>query len=234
MSKNKLLIKRRNGLIRLHTSLKVSELLQSADNCVMNKALPDIFKLFGGTHCMVKFILNHCMVDKLEPVYQIIKKHKIQNDIVKVHQKNDNKQTIKKTSNHSNPFTSIPNECIYEIIAFLDKWDVNHKFKLCSKRIAILCLNEMTKISIGVMNLNTLCNTTEYVKLYPKQIIRYNASNKGVFIQEICSKRYKICEQNQLLFSRINYYNWKLIHMKTYSSSKIVTQNFLLCDKRKV
>eukprot|EP01084_Bolivina_argentea_P143303 251695_1 len=219
-------------ILRLQTTLKINHLLQNNSDNFFTQWLNQIIELFGGKTSFLLFITNNCDNDILQSIHTIGKKLKLQ--IKSQNQKNNILNYFKSTRNNTqlqnkritidpNIFNLISNESITNICSYLRKNDIE-KFKLCSKRIGIICLSEMKKITISILNLNKFINMTK---------TRY----KNIYsLQQQWEKRYQIKQNNQLFFretyiNNIDYRRYEPIHDNTKPLFP-KRERYVLCDAK--
>eukprot|EP01084_Bolivina_argentea_P129651 228968_1 len=116
-------------ILRLQTKLKINGLLQKCSEVHLNKCLSEIINLFGGIESLLVFIVKNCEMNKLDSIYHIARKIKIEshnssniNTILNYfkpesYEMNENIPIEKK----QNVFNLIPNESITNICSFLTK-----------------------------------------------------------------------------------------------------------------
>ena len=89
---------------------------------------------------------------------ELIKQQKLKHQNKKrtqiINNKNDDDDQVKTVKS---VFAYLPNECISHICGYLNKTNIR-MFKQTSRQIAVVCLEEMKKISVGILNGNTFLN----------------------------------------------------------------------------
>merc|ERR1712154_487257 len=85
--------------------------------------------------------------------------------------------------------SQLPDQWILYIMGFMNQTDI-FWFKLTSRRIAILCLEEMRKITIGIF-----CPQT-----FSMKYCRYHENTKLISLMEQWSNEYHIDRNDILLF----------------------------------
>ena len=170
--------------------LKTNNLINNSSEQMLKKCFvsnADVFvdlfsDLFGDLKkLMLAFIQNnHSNKENLEYLYVVIANYE------ETHIQTNNLSEMKtKTLN----FESMPDQCISYVSGFLNKNDM-FWFKLTSRRIAMLCLEEMKKMSVGIGNADSLCLKYE----------RHNPNRTMVSLYDEWSKEYDIPIPHQLLF----------------------------------
>ena len=103
-------------------------------------------------------------------------------------------------------FNIISNQSITNITNYLAKNEVS-SFKAASRRMAIICLEQMEKFEIMTMNMNELVDIkyrkhyTNYMNIENELVLnRYNCNRTISFLKEAWSKQYDIKEDDLLLF----------------------------------
>ena len=117
--------------------------------------------------------------------------------------KDDN---VKGAALNNNSFSVISNSSITNITNYLTKNDVS-SFKAASRRMAIICLEQMEKYEIMTMNMNELVDI-KYSKYYSNYMnieneLKVNrcCGNRTVsYLKEAWSKQYNIKEEDLLLY----------------------------------
>eukprot|EP01084_Bolivina_argentea_P204656 349527_1 len=164
--------------------LKASDIFNNMNNNILTICVKKIIQLFGGNKAILQFIIKNSTKQKLNEIHNILIN---QLDDIKI---------------NTNALESMPKECMIHIIGYLKAPDVN-QFKLCSRKIGIICLEEMKKIPIPTINGNNMLNNAIIDPYNLKSFItttRY--SDKKLFrsLYRIWSQKYNINENNLLIF----------------------------------
>eukprot|EP01084_Bolivina_argentea_P272427 463825_1 len=213
----------------IQTKLRIQRLLSDADDKVLKKSIHCIAKkIFNDYYSFMQFILTYSKHEQLSEIHQIIRLQKlkrskendnINNDIddnmIDDNVINDNMIDDNITDNidhntddniddnKSDLFETLANENIDYICGYLDHSDIE-KFKQTSRQIAIICLDQMRKISVGILNTNSMENT--FYEINRKHITHYVQKSRYVdttrfySLQEEWETIYEIPEKYQLLF----------------------------------
>eukprot|EP01084_Bolivina_argentea_P218079 370150_1 len=180
--------------------LKINGLLNDnkTTNDILNECLCDIFKLFGGTKQTLLLIAKQARYDpdinKLKSMNEIISKQR--------------RKQQKTTSNTNNKdIQLLPDECIGHICSYLDKPNVT-SFKTTCRRIGVVCLQEMRKKRVAIININQwLNNTDDHFNFYELNIEQmtqtnsYHATTKYCSLYDTWSQQFNIPEKHQLIFA---------------------------------
>eukprot|EP01084_Bolivina_argentea_P252160 423190_1 len=129
--------KNKQTSITLKYGIKLHVLLREIPESTLKKGLNQIVGLFGGIQQLFVFITNNCDSNKIHSMYEIIRQ-------IHVEYQHKSEQPINLTNNinTNTSFNLISNESITNICGFLTKNDIK-LFKLCSRRISIVCLNKL-------------------------------------------------------------------------------------------
>ena len=108
---------------------------------------------------------------------------------------------------NNNLFSIISNDSITNITNYLTKNEVT-SFKAASRRMAIICLEQMEKYEIMTINMNELVDI-KYSKYYSNymnienelKVNRYCGNRTVSYLKEAWSKQYNIKEEDLLLYS---------------------------------
>eukprot|EP01084_Bolivina_argentea_P168288 291886_1 len=129
--------------------LQTNHLIQTVDKNVLEQAMTKILQLFNYQQILFVITKNANMIN-LQSVHKIIQKQiKLNSENINNNQSMDN-TNINKTDNNNNntkiSLISIGSESIGYICEFLSRQTIN-KFKLTSREISIICLQQTLKIS---------------------------------------------------------------------------------------
>eukprot|EP01084_Bolivina_argentea_P285793 490153_1 len=113
---------------------------------VLKKSFESLIDVFG-----YKLLL--LSIAKSANITQLTKMHEIIMQQSYNHIQHTHKQTDKINNKRITTVNTFPNECISHICGFLNKNDIK-LFKLTSTQIGIVCIKEMSKISIGIYSTN--------------------------------------------------------------------------------
>eukprot|EP01084_Bolivina_argentea_P067795 123397_1 len=126
--------------------VKVNHIKQNLNNEILSVCIPSILKLFGSNADLLQYLTMYSSKPKLDEMYQII--HQT------IQQFQASNKPIRLTNvRNSNPlhryFAKISDESVVNICSFLLKREIL-AFKKVSRRISIICLNEMNKYCISI------------------------------------------------------------------------------------
>ena len=149
--------------------LKLNKIFENADDCVLNKYLRSIIKLFG-TKELLQFITKHAPFEELDKIHKSIKKQ--QPRYMEYH---------KKPLFDENYFNKIPIECCQHVIGYIQRKDMK-SFRMTSRQIAFQCIKHMRKVAIRIIygpNILHDKNTSGHSLHHFFSVTRYNL-NKTV------------------------------------------------------
>ena len=132
--------------------IRVEQLFSNANDDAIDKSLQPVLDLFTSNKELLHFIVKHTSKQRLDLIYEILKK---ENEQQKLAQKKA--QTTKATKGASSNFDKISKESISNICGFLNRDDIE-LFKDTSRRISVICLEEMGKYAIGICNALQIMN----------------------------------------------------------------------------
>ena len=208
--------------VELQYMLKITEQLNSTSHNLINSVFQQIINdVFGGIQNVIKALAAHSNYDQLQQIHHIINDQHQQNIGIKT---TDSKQSIQETqiaettqisitdntakkekNINNNNFDKLCKGSISNICAYLSRKDIK-SFKLCSNRIGVICLEEMNKYSVGILNMNALIhpyfksNSNNFDLEQHIKFSRYNGNKTLSFLQERWNTEYKIDEKYQLIF----------------------------------
>eukprot|EP01084_Bolivina_argentea_P079089 143514_1 len=233
--------------------LKFNRLLSDTDDTILKECMNEVLDTFGGWNNLFMFISKFAEQSQIESMYKALINLKLN------HQSIDNPSTeqqnttededieIKDVDNQEcliNPFLILPNETLGHICSFLSRSKINI-FKLTSRQIGIICLEEQTKVGVSVLNSNEFM--TNDMNLYDFKYgsntfkrSRHN-SNKRLysFFQE-WEEKYNIPENNQLIATFPHHSGYTMCYIKDLKPMRLKAINtikvrrFLVCDNRKI
>eukprot|EP01083_Nonionella_stella_P025531 70272_1 len=199
--------------IQLQRSHKNLQLWIQA-NHVLNDTLPNqitqsIIDVFGTNFDIIKLLLRTATNQQLTSIINIINQHNVK-------MKDDNGRTIEQHlqvdeyQDHDTPqeheqmplFDIISNQSIQHLSLFLAPHEVV-QFKNVSRRMSIICLQEMQKITIHVCNTSNLLQTYRGSYFdFSKHLtaIRYVKRTEPVAIAQALHEEFKVPPKHQLLF----------------------------------
>eukprot|EP00483_Globobulimina_turgida_P011107 UN11128 len=200
--------------------LQTNRLLDDVHDNILKQCLTDIIEIFDGNHnikWLLKLITKNANFKQIQSMNEIVakrkrkfdrenmNKHPSETDIYENPDPSNTINTINTINTSISSFSLIPNECIAHICGYLTKFNIK-SFKLTSRQNAIVCLQEMDKIFIGVYNTNYL--TQEYnidllVHNMSNNLLKYSRHHKTKRFYSLYNEWYNIYnipEQNQLLF----------------------------------
>eukprot|EP00484_Ammonia_sp_Unknown_P021707 CAMPEP_0197027372 /NCGR_PEP_ID=MMETSP1384-20130603/7289_1 /TAXON_ID=29189 /ORGANISM="Ammonia sp." /LENGTH=456 /DNA_ID=CAMNT_0042456207 /DNA_START=48 /DNA_END=1415 /DNA_ORIENTATION=+ len=103
-------------------------------------------------------------------------------------------------------FNQLSTASITHICGYLERKDIK-SFKLTSTRLGVICLNEMTKHSIGVFNMNDLLHphfrcvfSGNFDLQQCIKFSRHNANKDLLYLQQAWCRQYEIPFEHQLVF----------------------------------
>eukprot|EP01084_Bolivina_argentea_P045969 84620_1 len=244
--------RRKNRINEFSSGLKINSILQNFTDCVSDKCLQEVIELFGGSKSILLFIFKHANINTLNKIYEITIKYKNRdqkNNILNYFQfetKKFNKINSDNIwDNKKNLFKTLPNDCISNICNYLTKEEIN-EFKICSRIIAIVCFNEMNKMSIGIITSHKIISKhyMNYFHFYQTEYefieyTRHKLSKKMHILQEEWAVTHKIATQNQLLFERkYSYFPYQMFALEKNKDLQIVSAgkqtDSLLIDSSKL
>eukprot|EP01083_Nonionella_stella_P015531 43456_1 len=146
--------KHKNELLR--NWIKVSHLIDEMDDAVLCMSMETIINLFGGMRSLLKELVSQSTNNKqLLSLFALLKEKNNE------YQNANPIQPDFDTNSASSPtlrLNRLPIELLSFVSCFLDRDDIA-SFKLVSWNIAVVCLEEMTKISVTIMNANHLIDS---------------------------------------------------------------------------
>eukprot|EP01084_Bolivina_argentea_P141078 247941_1 len=250
--------------------LRVNKLLDDIDeNELLIQCMNQMSSIFGGHKRLLYFISRFSDMTQLQNMFKMIKEKKINyayskscTPITKSNQldlADEIRQMsidIDLTSEHSNsrkqrkpPFISLPNELISNICEYLNRQEIK-RFKLTSKKIGIVCLEQQTKIPVFVFNTNHFIenpevnlqntNISKNINIYTKTRSMYSPTRRFFSLFEEWSAKYNIPEQSLLVFHdsiTMNGYQTILCNtndMRSRAITSIKPSIFIIADKRKI
>ena len=212
----------------LETLLKVNMMLSEANMDLLRIWMKQTIYQFGGILSFLQNLSKIMKHQQLKSMHQMmsIQQRKYQND----------NETSKKVCQQNNgnivdSFHYLPNECITHICGYLNKANIS-SFKSTSRQIAIVCLEEMKKITIFSIYLNTISNLYNFNYTTKAQHTRHSIHRKLRSIREEWSKQYNMNENDLLIFG-FTEKPWRSVKLLD-CSDQYYNRQYLLIDGRKL
>eukprot|EP01084_Bolivina_argentea_P254342 427571_1 len=240
---------KRKDRAHLAKELKVSSLLDDTNDEILNGCFNQVADIFGGTNSFWHFVSHNANEDQLESINNIIiaKKEEHQNENIMIFdelQSTEMKDEYTQLFLSTKYFVDLSTDQLTHICGYLDKRSIK-QFKLSSKYIATICLQEMSKISVGICNANSLLinnipkTNLHRFKFYDfTKFTRYNPKKKYSSLFDEWERNYNISQQHQLLtHDRIPISNLNQLRNTTVLSKKVKENrlvSYVLFDKRKI
>eukprot|EP01084_Bolivina_argentea_P180212 311335_1 len=167
----------------LKSWLKVNQIMQRLNDEIVTDSIDSVLTLFGTNTNLLTFLTTYSSNDQLNAIYQILHEN-LQKFKAKQKSKQHNlakpKNNISDESKQSNIncFNSISSESITNICRFLSRAEIS-EFKLTERRIAIISLEEMTTISVGICDTTQLLNSKHKKTLNFKNHLSYQRYNNN-------------------------------------------------------
>ena len=217
------------SLNRLAIRLKANGLLSDISPEAFKLCMDEVIDtLFGSDRVLLDFIMASVKINELQTIHAIVKKKHLKykqqrNNLHNYFQsksnnlrnyfkvdtvENERRKPVQKKQSKKKKldFESMPNEIIGRISEYLTKADVAYKLRRVSRQIAIVCLGEMQKISVGMLNMSEHKMTIKdgekgCIKLSALDLMysRYHWTTRMSSVYSIWSEQYGIPEQHQLL-----------------------------------
>eukprot|EP01084_Bolivina_argentea_P266320 451692_1 len=196
------------ALFRVCEWVKTNRLINEANNIVLDASLNQIIHALGGAKSMLLELTKSLKIEQIKEINNIIsnqqRKFNSETNNESTHSNDDDDiNSMDETNSKSFSISDVPNACLSHICGYLNKNEINI-FKLTSKQIAIVCMNEMNKITIGSINGNNLLHPD--INLYLTntqnlcQMNRFSITKKYDFVMEQWAKMYNIPIECQILF----------------------------------
>eukprot|EP01084_Bolivina_argentea_P077606 140814_1 len=229
--------------------IRIRHLMQTVhESSVLTLSLNKIIESINDVtrkKSIINFLIQEGNSDELVSMYKIIKHQQSEYH-------NSTKKSISPITNNNHTiqlFNNISTESIANICSYLNRKDIV-SFKMVTSRIGIICLEEMMKYKIGILNGNNLLNINS-----PKLLIqmtyllnrydtynwtRYHLNQRYISLYDKWDEMYSIPEQFQLLFhfeigEETEDFSMTLIDSlsrRKQTLSSYTTLDFIVIDKR--
>eukprot|EP01084_Bolivina_argentea_P264653 448379_1 len=156
--------------------LKMGCLLDEVNDNILIRCFPEIIQLYGGYKSLLLTLLQLSHLQQLNPMYDIIQQQFRKYLLSKKKENNYKTETIHLS------LSNISNASISHICGYLTHKDIK-SFKLVSKHIGIICLEEMQKISVKTLNCRNIFSNSEcqnFFDLKNFNVFRYNRYNTNI------------------------------------------------------
>eukprot|EP01084_Bolivina_argentea_P047768 88041_1 len=224
--------------------LKVNQLLEETSEHILHDCMKDIIAHYG-LKSLLKTIAKSKRknINKLNSIYEIIRQQKVKHqNISRSTSPNNRLKNNQELQTKRSPFCKIPDENISHICDYLSRNNICKHFKRTCRQIAIVCLQEMRKITVSTFHIKKLM--TNNIRLYnwdikkTSQDIRHNPNKKYFSLFEEWAITYNIPENNLMIFEIIcglGTLNSILIHPKHIRLTKVQKyKRYLICDNRDI
>eukprot|EP01084_Bolivina_argentea_P116980 207774_1 len=127
------------------------------DQQLLESTKQSIIESFGTFNDILNVFIQNGNKQQLSNIYDILKNLRLNNTPISFN--NDkNIQNTQQTENIENKYRGFMHLSSAEICCIIDYLPKNmvNKFKLCSRKIGIVCLQQMNKMTVGVYNMNKL------------------------------------------------------------------------------
>ena len=207
---------------------------------LMNICQQRVLKLFGFKqilYCLIEHASNKIDIGMMKELYEELKscKLKYENDEMSEEtipslstsdlSNNSSNQSLHNADSSSlTNLDILPDDVLSYICGYLSRGSIS-KMKICSSRLAIICLEEMMKINVGIFNANELldCHWNQQqqqlyfvnnVFLQKNSLLKYSRFQSPSNIQQQLEKRYNIPIDYQLICSvdPITKFPMKIVH----------------------
>ena len=216
--------------------IRTEQLLQDLNDDAINKSTQSVLELFTSNDELLHFICQHTSKEKLDLIYDILKKEDEQQNLIQ----NGTPATNATTSTvFLSNFDKISKDSISNICGYLTRYDIEF-FKETSRRISVICLEEMGKYSIGICdglqiikaNINDIKNRQWFN--YMSYDRYYNTTRYEVLFSKI-DQRYNIPSKHQIPIT-IHYHNKKNTFDCIGNAFNNITPNksIITFDKREI
>ena len=172
-------------MYRLPIWLQTKHSLSNVSEQIKNDSIQEIAEVaFGGISNMYDFIVRHAKAPQLQHVQQIIQKNKLKHDELERMKKSQNEAAVDISVDDDedmpkiSSFSELPSDTITYISGFLNKKDIQSLKQTCYKN-GIVCLQEMRKYNIGILNTNDIINDNskrfvDLVGVAPRESFNYS------------------------------------------------------------
>eukprot|EP01084_Bolivina_argentea_P266319 451691_1 len=157
------------ALFRVCEWVKTNRLINEANNIVLDASLNQIIHALGGAKSMLLELTKSLKIEQIKEINNIIsnqqRKFNSETNNESTHSNDDDDiNSMDETNSKSFSISDVPNACLSHICGYLNKQTIK-SFKLTSRQNCIVCLEEMQKISIGILNMNNPFNNTKAIDL---------------------------------------------------------------------
>ena len=244
-----------------------SEVKQECAETIINE-------IFGGMNQLLPFLMDQASCSDLHKMHRIIIEKNIESDeslslcgsdvdfseSLSLSLSRGSSESSKgsqcgivqtqKKQYHSSPFqpmdslSDLSKDSISRIVSFLDREDIA-AFKMTSYRNGIVCLGEMSKISVALCNTNDIVNDEHcrfvdalgMIDYMNYRVDRYNGGMDYLSLRQIWSEQYGIPLSQQLVVSQnqtaCRFYDSAKNEMMASMKLRVIpTDKLLLFDKR--
>eukprot|EP01084_Bolivina_argentea_P150965 263568_1 len=143
--------------------IKVNQIKQDLNNDILSDSMACILQLFGSNTDLLQFLVSYSSKEQLDSIYTILQEN-IQKFKNNDQQKSGTTKPEMQSVQSSNNFNIISQESISHICSFLSRKQIRN-LKIVSRRISVVCLQEMQKYSVDICLADKLLNTKETNKL---------------------------------------------------------------------
>eukprot|EP01083_Nonionella_stella_P086850 241473_1 len=245
----------KRGMYHLPIWLETRHTLLNTPDTVKSQSITDIADtVFGGVSHMMDFIVRHSDSSQLQQIQQIVKQNNVKHEqsikrdtqtLSEAKQETDVEGTdtdiVPKISN----ITELSKDCIGHVCSYLNRRDIA-SFKLTAYKNCMVCLEELRKDEVGVLNTNEMFDDqqkrfTDWIAFISQTHLSFtrhlpSTTYSGLF--EMWKDVYDVPVENQLLL-KIGY-NVKQDHMYRPKEihhlliSQFLPSRFYLLDTRNI
>ena len=152
----------------LRNSIRLSHMMDGMEDEVLSMAMKQSIDIFGGFRVLLKELISQCSDNnQLNALYMLLKETHNEYAISPKAPHSNNLGTNPGASPDASPIASpganpgaitlntLPSELLSSICGYLERHSLNH-LKLVSWSLGVVCLEEMSKIPIAILNADSL------------------------------------------------------------------------------
>ncbi len=224
--------------------LKLRHLIDETEPDILNTKSLRIFDVFGGIKCHLKSLLNHptnsyCNKQQLSALINLLQED--DDNISTKKNKNNTNNKKNKTIYHIN---TLPNDMTSYLCSFLSFAEI-HFLEITCSELAYVCLDELKKVDIGVMDFNSIIGKADILNLGKgNELISNHRMYANTTLATAFNKwmdEYDIPASQTLFYplkkvGRISHrvYNEHMSLTTHIDQIHVVAQNYILFDLRNV